>query len=310
MESREPEQEQMNMKKSIRHTAYLITLMISLISLGSCRNGSLSGWIIMTLVPASSPEPDYQQGYPWRYYPAARLVALKPGMPLNTGMILTESFFSACSPALSYDGSLLLFTGKKEISDPWQIWLLELEDLSIRQVTAGLENCIDPVYLPSGQIVFSRSTSENSLPPYYFLYSCKPDGSELKQISFHPHSDLATSIILDGRLLTVSRQLSPQEDEQKYLVLRPDGTNAELFYEPGKGKYLWGKGVETKNHEIVFIESSTQDPGKGELVAVNQNKPLNSRSVLSSKVEGSFHSASEMPSGKFLVSYRDSPWEH
>ncbi|MCK4749394.1 MAG: hypothetical protein KAT15_20210, partial [Bacteroidales bacterium] len=232
----------MKLKISIWPFTYMIALSIMVIYIGSCRSRTLSGWIIMTQVPASAPEPDYQRGYPWRYYPGSRIVALKPDMPLNTGLILTESFYSACSPALSYDGSLLSFTGKKEISDPWQIWLLELEDLSIRQVTAGLENCIDPVYLPSGQIVFSRSTSENSLPPYYFLYSCKPDGSELKQISFHPHSDLATSIILDGRLLTVSRQLSPQEDEQKYLVLRPDGTNAELFYEPGKGKYLWGKG--------------------------------------------------------------------
>ncbi len=263
----------------------------------------------MTQVPASVPDPDYTLGYPWRYSPGSRLVAVKPGMSLNERLVLTEGFFSACSPSLSYDGSFLLFTGKKDKSDPWQVWIMDLNDMSIRQVTREEVNCLDPVYLPSGRIVFSRSASRNKPPPTFLLYSCNTDGSEMKQISFHPHRDMASNIMLDGRLLTVSRQLSPRVGEQIYLALRPDGTKAELFYKPVPGGNLWGKGIETRDNEIVFIESSTQDPMKGDLLAVDQNRPLNSRKNLATAVPGSFHSASEMPAGNFLVSYRDNPAE-
>jgi hypothetical protein len=299
----------MNLKKSIKNTTYLIALMISLIYLGSCNRDSRSGWIIMTQVPASVPDPVYEMGHPWKYLPGSRLAAIKPGMSSNSSMILTEGFFSACSPALSYDGKYLVFTGKKDRTDHWQIWIMNLKDMSIDQVTKGDVSCLDPVYLPSGRIVFSMVSHRNNPPPTKMLYSCNPDGSEVKQISFHPHADQTTSVLLDGRLLTVSRQLSPLIGEQKYLALRPDGTKAELFYQPGPGGYLWGKGIETKNQEVVFIESSATDPEKGELIAVSQNSPLNSRRNLGHDLQGSFQSASEIPSGNFLVSYRDNPYD-
>jgi hypothetical protein len=65
-------------------------------------------------------------------------------------------------------------------------------------------------------------------------------------------------------------------------------------------------GIETRNGEIVFIESDKPSRKKGQLICISYNRPLHSRVILSTGTDGDFHYVSPSHSGKLLVSYRKS----
>jgi hypothetical protein len=79
--------------------------------------------------------------------------------------------------------------------------------------------------------VFSEP-SNDSLKSGHALFTCNTDGSNLKRITFSPHSYFAASVLMDGRVITIGRQVFPQEGMPSVMVLRPDGTKSELFYIP------------------------------------------------------------------------------
>jgi len=90
------------------------------------------------------------------------------------------------------------------------------------------------------------------------------------------------------------------------MVLRPDGTKNELFYSAAAGRHPAGKGRETENGKIVFVESGSSNYDYGKLISINYNNPLHSGTDLSSSLEGDFISVFPLKTGKFLVAYRKS----
>jgi hypothetical protein len=135
------------------------------------------------------------------------------------------------------------------------------------------------------------------------LYTCNLDGSIIKRITFNPHSYFASTVLKDGRVLAISRQLYPDLRDPVLLILRPDGTKAEMFYKGIKGSTLSSSGCETMNGKILFIESDTNNPG-GDVISINYNRPLHSRVNLTTGLAGDFNSVFPLQSGKLLVSYR------
>ena len=63
----------------------------------------------------------------------------------------------------------------------------------------------------------------------------KTDGSDLRQITFSPDDNLATTVLKDGRLLTVKQQLLPVQGDPMLAVMRPDGTKSRyVLYWPAE----------------------------------------------------------------------------
>jgi Tol biopolymer transport system component len=121
---------------------------------------------------------------------------------------------------VSSDCRLMVFAAQQKQNDIWQIWEMDLVKRKYRKITALQDNCTDPVLLPNGRVIFTRQTSLDSATMGHALYSCNSDGSDLKQITFHPHANFATSVLKDGRLLTISRQLIPVTAGPMLMVLR------------------------------------------------------------------------------------------
>ena len=138
------------------------------------------------------------------------------------------------------------------------------------------------------------------------LYTCNLDGSDIKQITFNPHAYFASTVLKDGRVLTISQQLFPDQGDQIFLILRPDGTKAEMFYKGMEGSTLISCGSETMNGKIVFIESKKGNHGEANIISINYNRPLYSRINLTSGIKGDFHSVFPLQSGRLLVSFRPS----
>jgi hypothetical protein len=274
------------------------------ISLSSCKGRSMEGMIIITQNTREPQDIDYITGNSWRYLSESRIVALNPDEPKGSVKVLTDGYYSACSPEISYDGKFMIFAAQKKQSDTWQIYEMNLDNLKIRQVTASKDNSIDPAYLPGKRLVFSKFTRFDTVKTGHSLFTCNLDGSHIEQITYNPNTYFASSVMKDGRVLTISRQLYPNNGDGMLMALRPDGSKAELFYKGLKGSILHSNALETKNGKLIFIESDSGEKKGGNIVSVNYNRPLHSRINLSSAIQGDFYSIGQSRADKLLVSYR------
>jgi len=294
----------MNIKRS--NIVFLMIISCSAILFTSCNERLKEGTIVFTQVAGDLQDIDHITGNSWRYISESRIVALDPEKAGASPKLLSEGFFSACAPQISYDAKQMLFAAQKKQSELWQIWEMNLENYKIRQVTSSKENCIDPAYLPDGSLVFSKSIKNDTVKSGHALFTCNRDGSEIRQITYNPHSYFASTVLQDGRILAISRQLYPDQKDGMFMVLRPDGTKQELFYQGIKESDLLSRGWETNNGKVIFIESDKSDQEGGNLISINYSRPLHSRVNLSTDIKGKFCSISPLQSGKLLASYRSS----
>jgi hypothetical protein len=286
---------------------YLLCGLLGMVTL-SCSQESLEGKIIVSEVPGALAERNLVSGENWRYPNGARLVAVDPGDPSSTE-VLTTDFFSACSPMVSSDGKFMVFAAQQKQNDTWQIWEMDLAKRASRKITNIQENCTDPVILPNGRVVFTSQAKADSSVVMHSLFSCKEDGSDVKQITFHLHANFATSIMKDGRLLTISRSLIPEQAESMIMVLRPDGTKTDLFYKNIAGSSILSRTSESPDRQLFFIETDSTSVAHGNLTCIRYNRPLHSRINLSQGIEGDFNAVGVGASGSILVSYRSSDKE-
>ncbi len=156
-------------------------------------------------------------------------------------------------PCLSFDAKRILVSLRRDISDDYHIYeytldlannkpltvapATKLDGTPLKQLTTmpGVSD-IDPIYLPSGEIMFSSSRE----PKYCMcnrhimcnLYTMNGDGSNIQQVGkstlFEGHASLTPSgRILYDRWEYVDRNFG---DAQGTWITNPDGTNHAIFW--------------------------------------------------------------------------------
>ncbi len=290
-------------RRAFSFPAILVLSLFSLFTF-SCTRKSLEGKFLITEVPGLTGIVNTTTGDNWRFIPGARIVAVD-SLAKNPEILLTKNFYSACSPELSSDGKHMLFTAQQKKGDSWQIWDMDLVNLTSRKITSDTANCTDGVYLPDGRVAYSKYQADSVVKTSYSLFVCKADGSDERQITFHPYANFGTTVLKDGRLLTITKQIRTSgQSRQMFMVVRPDGTKADLFYKGEKGSQLLSRARETGDHKLFFIESDSIHQGKSSIICISYSRPLHSRINVSQEVKGSFLSVIPLESGKVLVTYR------
>lgn len=288
----------------------IVILSLSCLIIFSCSYKHVkTGMLILAEAPGNVNLQDYLSGASGNYFRGARIISIIPGKTSSQN-VLTEGFYSACSPDISYDGKSMVFAAQAKQEDSWQIWEMNLENLKSRRVTSFDGNCTDPVYLPGARLAFSRLTVNDTVKSAHCIYTCNLDGSGLRQITFSPSDNLAPTVLKDGRLITVNRQLLPVKGDPMLMVIRPDGTKADMFYKSAESSSLISSALETSDGKLLFIESQNGGHFKSELVSITYNRPLHSRINLTSGVDGDF--CAVLPSGpdRYLVSFRKQDSDH
>jgi hypothetical protein len=285
---------------------FFISYCLSGFILTSCSTNSSKERIILTRIHGTFQNINFVTGDSWRFPEEAQIVLLGNGKNGAEPEVLTTGFYSAAYPDVSYDGNFLLFAGQLKKEDPWRIWELNLGNLKTRAVTPAGGKCSDPVYLPGNRLVFTRSEENDSLKAMSSLFTCNLDGTDIRRITFSPCAYFASNVLKDGRILTAARQVFPEKGRHESVVMRPDGTKADLFYLPGQIASICSRQRETSDGRIVFAESAKGDGEDGSLIAVNYNRPLHTRINLSQDITGNFISVFPALSGKMLVCYRKS----
>jgi hypothetical protein len=164
--------------------------------------------------------------------------------------------------SVSSDGEKLLFSLRMpliEDADPedqptWNIWEFNLEAWSLRRVIPSDNTAEDghdrfPHYLPDGRIVFSSTRQRQAKArlldegkpqylamersvnePAMVLHVMKPDGSEIKQISFNRAHDFWPSVMDNGQIVFSRWDNADGDNAIQLYRMNPDGTEMESFY--------------------------------------------------------------------------------
>ncbi len=202
------------------------------------------------------------------HVPGMEIVKLSPPRPDGKLTVLTPEFYGADEPELSYDGTKIIFSGRRTPQDGWEIWEMDLDGKNKRQITRGMADACSPYYLPDGRIIFS-STRHVAMDPHKrrdeydrdyarLVHRCDPDGSNVEQISFNLSSDSEFIVLSDGRVLFQSWQHHGMRfhtsGASALFTMNPDGTEFIDFYGNHRGGFRW-KQRELPDGRIVYIES-------------------------------------------------------
>ena len=197
-----------------------------------------------------------------RFPKGAQLLLLHQGVAHS----LLPGFAASADANVSFDGSRILFAGKQNAGDFWQVWELTLADHSVRKLIGGASDVIRPFYLPFGRLVYARRAAHG-----FQLEAAGKDtkealdpidanvGSTVLPISHLPSSAIPEDVLQDGRILFESSYpLGTVSSPEQYLVYS-DGSGVESYRcdhgaEGSKGR--WG-GHQLASGDVVFTHGST-----------------------------------------------------
>lgn len=109
---------------------------------------------------------------------------------------LVPQFAASADASVSFDSKTLLFAGKKDLNDPWQIWQMPLDGGAPRLVLSAPADLIRPLWMPGGRLVYAQRD-----PAGFTLRTIALNGSAPLQLSYVPGNFIPDDVLRDGRVL-------------------------------------------------------------------------------------------------------------
>ena len=196
---------------------------------------------------------------PLRFPQGSRIVRLRASATQEPPVNLTPEFFAAADPQVSFDGTSVLFSGKKREGEPWQVWEMIADGSQQRQITSCTGDCLRAAYLPAGEIAFTVFGKKDEESASYLAVS-KLDGSQLRRITFGTGDFQLETVLRDGRILASAPwpllANKDKADSRLFYTLRPDGTALDSL----RGKHwratLQTDGEEAEDGSIIFVRNA------------------------------------------------------
>jgi hypothetical protein len=129
--------------------------------------------------------------------------------------VLAPGFHDSADATVAYDGTRVLFSGRIRKAEPWQVWELDLNGGSPLQVTHCDADCVRPLYLPTGEVVYTRAAGKASA----IEIAGKP-------LTFAPGAYLTDDVLRDGRILFEAERTP---GNRELYTMYPDGTGVEAL---------------------------------------------------------------------------------
>lgn len=180
-----------------------------------------------------------------------------PSSPeINITSSQTRGRGDVSDPEVSYDGSKLLFSMRRNNSENWGVWEYDIARQSLTQIsctaasgTTPAGDDVDPAYLPDGRIVFvsnrqvrSRELmAQQGLAPFTYLdeyerertttlHVMNGDGSNCRQISMNQSHDRNPTVLQSGEIMYSRWDHVGERNQFSIFFTNPDGTNLFVFY--------------------------------------------------------------------------------
>ena len=139
---------------------------------------------------------------------------------------------------VSEDGRQLVFAWKKsDRLDDYHIYQYDLSAGSVEQLTRGIGRAdYEPVYLPDGDIVFSSTRPEQSVPSWWTevsnLYRMNPQGHYLRRLTVDQAHSLYPQVLENGRIIYSRWEYNDrgQVFTHPLFNMKPDGADQRVYY--------------------------------------------------------------------------------
>lgn len=244
----------------------------------------------------------------------SRIVRYDPAMPEQGPINLTPTFSAAGRPQLSFDAERILFVGRRNDTEPLDVWQMDLDGSNSKRITTGAD-CTSVIHLstlytldadqPAYHLVYCGRSKDEATQS---LYIARMDGTGVQRITYNPGGVSDPVLLSDGRLLYSSRTHltlgGSSFPASTLFTINTDGTGVAAFAAAADQPAIQHQPCETADGWVVFVESSGAPHDGGTLIAVRLTRSLRTRRIMASDRGGSYCSPSSLDAGRLLVSYR------
>jgi hypothetical protein len=158
---------------------------------------------------------------------------------------LVTNFFASADPAVSFDGTRVLFAGKQRSSDVWQIWEVPVPGAAPVRITSCHEDCVAPLYLPEDRIVYAHKVRG-----VFQLEALSLRGGDPLPLTHIPGNALPSDVLRDGRILFEAGFPPGRADGAELYTVYSDGSGVESYRCDHGGSRHSGKQV--SSGDVVF----------------------------------------------------------
>lgn len=160
-------------------------------------------------------------------------------MNLRTGevSILLETATGCIrDPKVHYDAEKLIFAYRKDGSNYYNLYEMNVDGSNLRQVTSGAFDDYEPEYLPDGDIVFISTRAKRWVGCWMTqvgtIHRCDGNGDNIKRLSCNIEHDNTPAILPNGQILYMRWEyVDRSQVEYHHLwTMNPDGTNQAVYY--------------------------------------------------------------------------------
>ncbi|MBM4154931.1 MAG: hypothetical protein FJ221_07855 [Lentisphaerae bacterium] len=170
----------------------------------------------------------------------ATLSPLRPDGTLTT-VYRPEKPVVLADLELHPDGGRMLFCMPAGSNHSWQVFEMQADGTSLRQVTQGLPPDIDnydPCYLPHGDILFASTACIAGVPcvggssRVANFFRSAADGTGIRQLTFDQEHNWCPTVMEDGRILYSRWEYTdtPHYFTRVLFAMNPDGTAQRAVY--------------------------------------------------------------------------------
>jgi hypothetical protein len=201
---------------------------------------------------------------------------------------LVSSFAASGDPAVSFDGTHVLFAGKQKATDRWQVYEVNVHGEERRRVTSCEEDCVRPLYLPEDRVVYAHSVHGQ------FVVEAAPlAGGKSLQLTYAPGSFLPSDVLRDGRVLFEGAFPYGSGSSSEFYTVYSDGSGVESYRcDHGHARHAGRQG---ESGDIVFTS------GRG---LARFTSALAHEVPISAPAGEYAGDVVELPSGEWLLAWR------
>ena len=202
---------------------------------------------------------------------------------------LLSGFAASADPEISFDGTRILFSGKRKKDDPWQIWEISTNGANLHSIAPGRDDLVRPLYLPDGRIVFARKRDGR-----FQIEAINQAGGASQVLFFAPGNTLPADVLRDGRILFEAAYPFGATSPEIYTVY-PDGSGVESYRcDHGSARY---NARQLSSGDIVFTKTRS---------LARFTSPLAHDVAIAAPVGEYSGDIAETTSGEWLISWRQS----
>lgn len=158
---------------------------------------------------------------------------LKTGRKME---LLTDPKGAVRDPYIHYDAEKILFSYRPGGTKYYHLYEINIDGTGLRQITDGPFDDIEPIYLPDGDILFISSRCKRFvncwLTKVAVLYRCRPDGSNIQEISSNNEHDNTPWLLPSGQFIYTRWEYvdRSQVDYHHLWIANPDGSRQTVFF--------------------------------------------------------------------------------